>query len=218
MALIKSYTYTPRAIHAYESVWDSKKKQFIPIKSMDDIDVYMVLDSITLAVEAGVVDTHAWPQQFFATKSAFQEFVEMLSDYDDCYRITDQWWKSLASLADIVDEEAFVSSEEIADGLVKAAADDGLLDNWGKKKPTHKFSEEQIEGAFFLLSRNQAAGWDSGLTGEQRLEMNEATSYGARHFGFELSAERHKQAQTEGKALLAARNAKKKAVTKKKAK
>jgi hypothetical protein len=54
MALFKAYTYTPREIHAYDSVWNSKKKQFIAIKSMDEIDVHMVLDGISLAIEAGV--------------------------------------------------------------------------------------------------------------------------------------------------------------------
>ncbi len=204
MSIIKAYTFTPRNVASYESVWDAKKKQFIPVKSMDDVDLYMVLDAITLAVEAGVVDTHAWPQQFFASRAAFDEFMELLSEYDDCFRITDQWWQALASLADIGDEEDFVSSTEIADGLFRVAAGEGLLNNWGKKKPTYKYSEKQVEEAIFALIKHGNAGYgNTFLSHEQCHKASEIAGFGKRHYDFELSPALVKQAQKEGVAIAA---------------
>lgn len=138
MALIKAYPYAPRRIDAYDNVWDSEKLIPIPVKSMEDVILHEMLDGITLAVEAGVVDSHAWPQQFFAGRAAFDEFIEQLSDYDACFRITDQWWWALASLVQTDNEEGFVSSSEIADRLYGSAAEKGLLDSWAQNKRAKK--------------------------------------------------------------------------------
>lgn len=204
MALITDITYTPRAIRAYDSVWNSKKMQFIPIKSMDEIDVHMVLDGISLAIEARIVDTHAWPQQFFANRTTFDDFIEYLSEYDDCYRITDQWWQVLATLADIGDEEGFVSSSEIADGLFRAASEEGLLINWGKKKPIYKYSEKQVEEAYFGIIKHQNSGYSATLfSQDESNKMNEIVHFGRRHYAFQLSPALVKQAQDEGQAFAA---------------
>lgn len=79
--------------------------------------LHEVLDHITAAVEAGVVDKNRWEEQLFADEDELEYFLEELECYDDCYRITCRWWESLARLAGRVDEEGFISCQEIADGL-----------------------------------------------------------------------------------------------------
>ena len=202
MALFTKYNYTPRKIDAYDSVWNSKTKQFIPVKSMDEIDVHMILDGISIAIEMGVVDTHAWPQQFFACRTAFDDFIGSLSEYDECYRITDQWWQALATLADVNDEEGFVSSSDIAEELFRNAAEEGLLKNWGKKKPTYKHSEKQVEEAWFALIKHQNSGYSEALfSNDERHKMNNIVSFGKRHYFFQLSPALVKKAQIEGKSF-----------------
>ena len=56
-----------------------------------------MLDSMTLAVEAGGADNFLWPQLFFASKAAFADFLEAIDEYDECFRITDRWWMALSS-------------------------------------------------------------------------------------------------------------------------
>lgn len=79
--------------------------------------LHEVLDHITAAVEAGVVDKNRWEAQLFADEDELEYFLEELECYDDCYRITCRWWESLARLAGRVDEEGFISCQEIAEGL-----------------------------------------------------------------------------------------------------
>ena len=129
MATINAYTFAPRKVDVYAEIWDSKKKKVTPIQSIDMLHLHEVLDSMANAVEAGVVDTLAWPQQFFAKKTAFLEFIDRLAEYDDCFRITDQWWQALAALAGVSDEEGFISTQDMAAELFTAAEKDGLLEN-----------------------------------------------------------------------------------------
>lgn len=88
--------FKPRPIYDWSEIWDVKTKQLSPINDMDDVDVHQVLDSMVSALEAGVLDSFRWPQQLFANLAVFNSFIEYLADYDECYRITDQWWRALA--------------------------------------------------------------------------------------------------------------------------
>jgi hypothetical protein len=101
--------------------FDQRTRKLVPMTLTDeDIgwQVYEVLDTITAAVEAGVVEQHDWPQQLFKTTADLEAFLEQLADYDDCYRITDRWWHSLARLCESQHcEEGFVRSDEIAEVL-----------------------------------------------------------------------------------------------------
>lgn len=75
------------------------------------------LDHLTAAAEAGIVDKNRWSEQLFANAEELEAFFDELECYDDCYRITDRWWTALAQLSGRVDEEAFVSCQEIVRGL-----------------------------------------------------------------------------------------------------
>ena len=219
MANIKAYNFTPRKVHVYEEIWDSKTKKVTPIKSLEMVDMYMVLDSITHAVEAGVVDTLTWPQQFFAKKAVFLEFIEQLAEYDDCWRITDQWWQALAALANVIDEEGFISTDDIANELFNDAAGDGLLENWGKKNPAPMYTKEQYEEALFQQEKDSYSSGKLGLTPAQMNAMWEAIRFGMKHYeAGVLSKARRLQAQAEGAALLKKAGAKKSPAAKKKAK
>ena len=137
MSQIKSSKFEPRPISVYPEIWDAQKLQLNPIKDMDDFLIHEVLDSIVLAVEAGAVDNFRWPQQIFASRLAFENFIGQLREYDECYRITDQWWQALAALCEVVDEETFISSAEIADELLRSAHEDGKIKNFGRKVPKY---------------------------------------------------------------------------------
>ena len=146
MKTIKKSTFTPRGVEAYPALWNEKKKTFIPIKTMKGTELHEVLDSVTLAVEAGAVRPYNWPQQFFASKKAFSEFIEVLAGYDQSFRIIDRWWNSLAMLCEHEsDEEGFITTQEMAGELVLYCEENGLL-NWSQsRKP--KYSEKQYHAA-----------------------------------------------------------------------
>jgi len=143
--------FKPRPIYDCPEIWDAKTKQLTPIQDMDNVDVHQVLDSIVLALEAGVLDSFRWPQQIFATRAVFNSFLEYLNDYDECYRISDQWWRALAELCEVVDEEGFVSTREIANELRKHVYDHGMADNFGRKKPKYLHSETECIEAELVM-------------------------------------------------------------------
>ena len=210
MATINAYTFAPRKVDVYAEIWDSKKKKVTPIQSIDMLHLHEVLDSMANAVEAGVVDTLAWPQQFFAKKTAFLEFIDRLAEYDDCFRITDQWWQALAALAGVSDEEGFISTQDMAAELFTAAEKDGLLENWGKKNPAPKYTEEQFEEALFQCVKADYARGSLGLNSTQSNVMHAVIDFGRTHYGRDvLSKARYHQAAAEGTALLKKATAKK---------
>lgn len=210
MAKINAYKFTPRAVKVYPEIWDNEKKTLTPIKSLEMVDMHMVLDSMVLAVEAGVVDTHSWPQQFFATKKVFIEFIQQLAEYDFCWRITDQWWLALAALAGVSDEEGFISTQDMAAELFTAAEKDGLLENWGKKNPAPKYTEEQFEEALFQCVKADYARGSLGRNSTQSNVMHAVIDFGRTHYGRDvLSKARYHQAAAEGTALLKKATAKK---------
>ena len=144
MSKIDGYTYQERGVQNYEG-WDAATKTLTPVEYKGA--VYGILDNLTLAVEAGVIDNYLWPKQVFKTRKNFDAFFEEFSEYDQCYRISDRWWMALSKIADVVDEEAFVSSSEISEKLVGEAEKYGLLENFGRKKPKYLYSEEECRKA-----------------------------------------------------------------------
>jgi len=158
MANLNGYQFTPRAINSYPEIWDSEKKQLNAIKDMDATSIHLVLDSIVLAVEAGVVDNYLWPQQIFENRTAFEKFIEQLKEYDECYRITDQWWQALSKLVEYGEEGSFVTSSEIADKLLEAAIEDGKLENFGKNKPSYAYSVKECIDAALASATDYGTG------------------------------------------------------------
>ena len=97
-----------------------KKITKVPHDTLED-RCDKVFDSITAALEAGVLERFGWPTQMFATRSAFKEFLEAVESYDETFRIVDRWYFSFMELADVRDEEGFISGQEIAEKLEEFA-------------------------------------------------------------------------------------------------
>jgi len=100
--------------------WETKKQSLIPMEyaylaATDNDSQRWALDSITLAIEAGAIDTDTFVAQAFATPADFEAFCTALSDFD--------WWlndrhknafRSLVGDVSRVDTYAHLS-----EGLVK---------------------------------------------------------------------------------------------------
>ncbi|OOG58029.1 hypothetical protein [Polaromonas sp. C04] len=128
MTKIAGYKFEYRAVQAYPHLIDAKALTITPMKKQPGaLNLHEILDTITLAVEAGIVEQKGWVKQFFANEAAFEDFISDVGDYDECFRITDRWWQALAALAEVIDEEGFVSSQEIADTLVEYATETSQL-------------------------------------------------------------------------------------------
>lgn len=217
MAQIQTSTFEPRQICVYPEIWDAKKLQLIPIKDMDSCSVHEVLDSIVLAVEAGAVDNFLWPQQIFASRNAFEDFIEQLREYDECYRITDQWWCALAALCEVTDEEAFVSSAEIADTLLGSAHEDGKIENFKRKVPKYKHSAKECIDAILALQKYAGAGYsDSVMPVDERVRVQDVSRFG-RYYSEKATKTQLQAAFLEGATILKAQHAAAKAVKVKKA-
>ena len=127
MAIIETYEpqlqqITPMATAGGFDVVSSK---FTPFEQIDWI--HEVLDALTAAVEAGVIDTDKWVSQIFATTAVFDEFLEQYQGYDECFRTYDRWYWALFRIAGLLDEEGFVTSQEIADRLREIAEETGQI-------------------------------------------------------------------------------------------
>jgi hypothetical protein len=220
MSQIKMSKFEPRQICVYPEIWDAKKLQLIPIKEIDSFEVCEVLDSIVLAVEAGVMDNFRWPQQIFANRNVFEEFVGQLSEYDECYRITDQWWRALAALCEVVDEESFVSSAEIADELLKTAHENGMIENFGRKVPKYKHSVEECIDAELTMVKFSGAGYsDAVLPVSERLKAQTVSRFGRFHTEHASKSQlqaAHREGELLFKEFLAAEKAMAKAAKTKK--
>jgi hypothetical protein len=203
MAQIKSYKFTPASAQVYPAIWDDKKKRFNPIQSMENHDMYEVLDSITLAVEAGVTDSHNWPQQLFANQAALEDFLEQLSEYDDCFRINDRWAMALAHLVKSEDcEEGFGTGRDMAQTLEQFVNEFELAANYEKKKPQYKYSVEQFLEASFEDHKHRNSGWPFRyLTDTAFREVGDITHFGHTHYAERLSTEQYQKAVNEGKEI-----------------
>lgn len=141
MALIEAYKLTPRELsfegnpYAAKNYaefvkrcggFDSKKKTVTKMKweAEAGFDLWPYLDSLTGAVEAGLVDDEKWPSQLFASKQDLAEFAAALHNYHD-WRIIDRWYQALGFLGEFDDDGLGVTScLEMADSLWERAIDD----------------------------------------------------------------------------------------------
>jgi hypothetical protein len=210
-----AYKHQVRPVVVYPALFDDKTKLPKPAKEVDGMNVSLheVLDTMTLALQAGTVNTHGWPQQFFANRKAFDGFLEQLECYDECFRITDEWWDALALLAygdKGGDEEGFITTAEMAQAIASKAEEDGLLVNFGKKTPTYKYSPQECEEADYRLTATHARGnnYRMDMAEAERAEydrLSDILSFGHSYFDTTLTPERHAAATAEGKALLKAK-------------
>ena len=199
MPTFKSYTYTARLAQPNEG-WDPETKKLTPMSFGDGGYLCDVLDNIALAMEAGVVDNFLWPQQLFADRESFEAFIEELSTYDECYRITDQWWTALAALYGTCNEEGFVTCEEIADCLLKEASEHDKLENFGLKEPKYTYSPEQCIAAYLLQARDIGSNFKL-LTQAERNANREIADFGA-YYQLDITKKEYEQAKKEGMALV----------------
>lgn len=124
MKLIASYAPNPIVPHSNE-FFDLKTKEISPADDADDVQIASMLDAITLATEAGVVDLGTWVKQFFANETVFRAFLEELDQYD--FRINDRWHKALMAITSRTEEFSFITNAEVAAGLFEAAIETGQV-------------------------------------------------------------------------------------------
>ena len=199
MSTFKPYTYTVRPVQAYEG-WNPKTKKLTPMSFGDGRYLHEILDNIALAMEAGVVNNFLWPQQLFADRESFEAFIEELSTYDECYRITDQWWTALAALYGTCNEEGFVTCEEIADCLLKEASEHDKLENFGLKEPKYTYSPEQCKAAYLLQARDGGSNFKL-LTQAERNANRDVVDFGA-YYQMDITKKEYEQARKEGMAFV----------------
>jgi hypothetical protein len=217
MAQIKGYTFTPRAIEAYDG-WNNETKTLTPMLFEDGDGRYLheALDNIALAAEAGVLDNFLWPQQLFADKDSYKWFISELQGYDDCYRVTDQWWTALSSLIGNVDEEAFVTASEIADKLNEVVCDDGLIKNFGKRAPAYKHSvEECIQAALEEIKNSFSHGAYFQALDNKIVRKIQDIGQFAQYYDLTLPKVGVEKSKSEGNALREPDPVKRKSVAKK---
>jgi len=86
-----------------------------------------VLDVMTAAAEAGVLRHDTWVSQLFADDEVFYRFMDDLAGYNECYRIHDRWYRALFEIIHAVNEEGFVTSEEIVERMLEQAEKTGQI-------------------------------------------------------------------------------------------
>ena len=129
---IKAYEFTPASVHAsYDSEtggFNPKTKKMAPMSINDgELSGAEIFDNITLAAEAGLLDTDKWVKQLFADLEDFEYFLNELAQYNDSYTIVDRWWHAFSQLAGGQDPPGFSTSKEIAAGLYKHASETGQI-------------------------------------------------------------------------------------------
>lgn len=168
MALIPSYKLTPRALSFEASTYvsfngtedqrshyhfaygqyrdkvggfDPYTQTVSPLTFHDEVDFYYFLDSLTGAVEAGLVDDEKWPEQLFASKSDLESFLAELDTYDQQWRITDRWYRALGLLGDFDDEgDGHVSGSAMSDEIWRHAVED--LNAFSKPTPPKRTAKK----------------------------------------------------------------------------
>lgn len=199
MATINAYVFEQRSVVVYPEHWKASQKKFIPLEAMEGTELHAMLDSITLAVEAGGADNFHWPQQFFANKAAFVDFLEAIEEYDECFRITDRWWMALSKLVETDDEEGFISGAEIAAELSKAVHENGSILNFGSKTPKYLHSRAACKEAVLLMSKHFGSGHRL-LQDDERVRLQDLANY-ARFFGNLVTREEASAAYQEGEIV-----------------
>jgi hypothetical protein len=100
-------------------------KELKPIRDFNFVSE--VLDVMTGAAEAGALGRDTWVSQLFADDEVFQRFADELSSYDEYCRIHDRWYAALFRIVNAVNEEGFVTSEEIAERMLEQAETTGQI-------------------------------------------------------------------------------------------
>ncbi|MCG9115913.1 hypothetical protein LH428_08630 [Laribacter hongkongensis] len=149
-----SYTYEPpkavlsnleSAQRTYDEVkvaggYNPTTNTFTPLK-LEDKDImfqegtrphvpsWAVFETISAAMEAGIVETEMWPSQLFANQESFREFVSVLGSYEECFKLVDPWWSALRTLAGGEnEEEGFCTAADLAERFIEALND--LPEQW----------------------------------------------------------------------------------------
>lgn len=117
-----TYKYLPNGITPMYDAggFNKRTKKIKPFAEFSA--VYEILDVMTAAAEAGVLDSESWVSQLFAGEDVFLHFLSELEVADDYMRIYDRWYQALLNITGNMNEEGFVTSAEIADELRMAAA------------------------------------------------------------------------------------------------
>lgn len=80
-----------------------------------------VFDTITAAIEAGIIDYENWPKQLFANKESFDNFVSCLYSYTECYHFHDNWWGAFFALFNSYQmEEGYATASDLAQRFSEA--------------------------------------------------------------------------------------------------
>ena len=129
---IKAYEFIPAGVHASfdpeTGGFNPETKKIVPMSISDgELSGAEIFDNITLAAEAGLLDTDKWVKQLFADLEDFEYFLNELSQYNDSYTIFDRWWHAFSQLACGKDTPGFSTSKEIAAGLYKHASETGQI-------------------------------------------------------------------------------------------
>lgn len=214
MPQINVTKFQPREISIYPNIWNPEAKQLVPIQDMHEVEMYEVLDSITLALEAGVLNSFRWPQQIFAKRAVFDDFIDYLANYDETYRITDQWWRALAELCEVYDECGYVSSLEIANELRSHVYDHGMADNFGRKTPKYLHSEQECIEAELTMEIYRGTEYSDELVPVAVRRTAQDVSHYGRFHETRATGAQLKSAFEQGKALLKAQKDAKKAAPK----
>ena len=101
--------------------YNPAKKTFTPLKLDDESDRQEILgcaifETIAAAMEAGIVDAEMWPTQLFENEDSYAEFVQLLSEYEFCFKLRDPWWSALRALVSNgnTDEEGYCTAADLA--------------------------------------------------------------------------------------------------------
>jgi hypothetical protein len=129
---IKPYEFTPRPVQPTYSKetggFNAKTQKMVPMSLTDEeLAGCDIFDNITLAAEAGLLDTEKWVKQLFAGLEDFEYFLDVLTAYNEEFTVYDRWWEAFSKLAHSRDTPGFSTSEEIAAVLLEQAQKTGQV-------------------------------------------------------------------------------------------
>jgi hypothetical protein len=135
MPRIEAYKFEPNPVVASYSKerggFNVKTQKLAPMDGPSDEflgnwSLHHILDNLTLACEAGKLDSEKWVLQIFKTKAEFERFLDHLEEYDDMYAIYDRWHRALMEIGNS-EMESFTRTADIAAGLRYQAVETGQL-------------------------------------------------------------------------------------------
>jgi hypothetical protein len=101
--------------------YDPYSRTVTPMEFDRDVDCHFYLDSMTGAVEAGLVDDEMWVNQLWRSPDDLDAFLAAFSDFDRRFRTVDRWWQMFSLLSGKVGEKGMATSLGIAVQMVLAA-------------------------------------------------------------------------------------------------